>query len=83
MVKQFQLTYLAKGGGGGGGGWRWFPPPLEIFTIAYLTFCLVLTDRQTLDLPDYKVKVVNICKMHWTWVLEVVVDRFQWYVEIV
>ena len=59
MVKPFRLTYLAKGGGGGGG--------------ACLTFCLFLTDRPTLGLPEYKLKVVNICKMHGTGGLEVVV----------
>ena len=40
--------------------------PLEILTIACLTFCLLLTDRPTLGLPEYKLKVVNICKMHGT-----------------
>ena len=66
MVKPFRLTYLAKGG--------WLPPPtLEILTIACLTFCLLLTDRPTLGLPEYKLKVVNICKMHETGGLEVVV----------
>ena len=60
MVKPFRLTYLAKGGGGGGGG-------------ACLTFCLFLADRPTLGLPEYKLKVVNICKMHRTGGLEVVV----------
>ena len=68
MVKPFRLTYLAKGGGGGG-----CHPPLEILTIACLTFCLLLTDRPTLGLPEYKLKVVNICKMHETGGLEVVV----------
>ena len=66
MVKPFRLTYLAKGGGGGG-------HPLEILTIACLTFGLLLTDRPTLGLPEYKLKVVNICKMHGTGGLEVVV----------
>ena len=37
-------------------------PSLEILTIACLTFCL-LTDRPILGLPEYKLKVVNICKM--------------------
>ena len=60
----------------------------EILTIACLTFCLLLTDRPTLGLPEYKLKVVNICKMLGTGGLEVVVlyalfDRFQRYVEIV
>ena len=69
MVKPFRLTYLTKGGGGGGG----CHPPLEILTIACLTFCLLLTDRPTLGLPEYKLKVVNICKMHGTGSLEIVV----------
>ena len=80
MVKPFRLTYLAKGGGGG----RGLPPPLEILTIACLTFCLLLTDGLILGLPEYKLKVVNICKMDRTGGLEVVVyelfDRFQRYV---
>ena len=71
MVKPFRLTYLVKGWGGGGGvGCH---PPLEILTIACLTFCLLLTDRPTLGLPEYKLKVVNICKMLGTGGLEVVV----------
>ena len=81
MVKPFWLTYLAKKGEG-------LPPsPLEILTIACLTFCLLLTDRPTLDLPKYKLKVVNIFKMRGTGGLEFVVlcvfYRFQRYVEIV
>ena len=70
MVKPFWLTYLAKGGGGGGG---MVVTPHEILTIACLTFCLLLTDRPSLGLPEYKLKVVNICKMHGTGGLEVVV----------
>ena len=60
MVKPFRPTYLAKRGAGGGRG-------------ACLTFFLFLTDRPTLGLPEYKLKVVNICKMHGTGGLEVVV----------
>ena len=67
----FRITYLAGGGGGGGGGVA--SPPLEILTTAYLTFCLLLTDRPMLDLREYKLKVVNICKMDWAGGLEVVV----------
>ena len=70
MIKPFRLTYLAKGGGGGGGGCH---PSLEILTVACLTFCLLLTDRPTLGLTEYKFNVVNICKMHGTGGLEVVV----------
>ena len=66
MVKPFRLAYLAKEGG-------LPPPPLEILTIACLTFCLLLTDRPTLGLPEYKLTVVNICEMHGTGGLEVVV----------
>ena len=69
MVKPFRLTYLAKGGGCHPPS----PPSLEFLTIAYLTFCLLLNDRPTLGLPEYKLKVVNICKMHGTGGLEVVV----------
>ena len=71
MVKPFRLTYLAKGGGGGRGGGG--GGGAEILAIACLTFCLLLTDRPTLGLPEYKLKVVNICKMHGIWGLEFVV----------
>ena len=63
------------------------PSPLEILTITCLTFCLLLTDRPALGLPEYKFKVVNIGKMHGTGGLEVVVlctfGRFQRKIEIV
>ena len=68
MVKPFRLTYLAEEGGGGGKGVA-NPLPREILTIA----CLLLTDRPTLGLPEYKLKVVNICKMDRTEGLQVVV----------
>ena len=76
MVKPFWLTYLAKEGGGGGGeGGRGLPLLLfEILTIACLTICLLLTHRPILGLPEYKLKIVNICiKMEGTGGLEVVV----------
>ena len=57
MVKPIQLTYLAKGGRGGG---LVTNPRLEILTIACLTFSLLLTDRPTLGLPEYKLKIINI-----------------------
>ena len=59
--------------GRGRGGGVVATPPLEILTIACLTFCLLFTDRSTIGLPEYKLKVVNICKMHRTGGLEVVV----------
>ena len=62
-----------QGGGGGWGGGYHPLPPLEILTIACLAFCLLLTDRPTLGLPEYKLKVVNICNMDGTRALEVVV----------
>ena len=71
MVKSFRLKYLANGGGGGGG--EGLPPPLEILAISCPTLCLIFTDRPTLCLPEYKLKIVNICKMHGTGGLEVVV----------
>ena len=70
MAKPFRLTYLAKGEGGGG---LVATSPLEILTIACLTFFLLLTDRPTVRLPEYKLKVANICKIHGTGGLEVVV----------
>ena len=80
MVKPFRLTYLAKREGGR------CHPPLEIKTIACMTFCLLLTDRPTLGLPEYKLKVVNICKMQGTGVLKLwcyeLFDRFQRYVKL-
>ena len=51
---------------------RGFPPPLEILTIACLAFCLLLTDKPKLGLSEYRLTVVNICKMHGTGGLEVV-----------
>ena len=45
----------------------------QILTIACLTFYFFLTDRPTLGLPEYRLKAVNICKMHGTGGLEVVV----------
>ena len=39
-------------------------PSLEILTNFCATFCLMLIDRPMLALPEYKVKVVNICEMH-------------------
>ena len=73
MVKPFRLTYLAKRGGGGGVG-GCHPPSLEILTIACLTSCLLLADRPIIGLPEYKLKVVNICKLDRTEGLEVVVS---------
>ena len=76
MVKPFWVTYLPRGGGGG-----------RVVVVACLTFCLLLTDRPTPGLPEYKLKVVNICKMHGKGVLNLwcfeLFDRFQRYVEIV
>ena len=59
--------------------------PFIILTISCLTFCLLLTNRHILGLPECKLKVVNICgEMHGTGGREVVVsDRFQQYVQIV
>ena len=51
--------------------------PLLILAIACLTFCLLLYYRPILGLLEYRLIVVNICEMHWTGGLEVVVfDRF-------
>ena len=67
MVKPF----WPRGGGGGGRGGCHLP--LEILTVACLTFCLSLTNRHILGLPEYKLKVVNIRKMDGTGGLEVAV----------
>ena len=49
---------------------------LTFLAIACLAFCLLLTYRPILGLPEYlQIKVVNICEMHWTEGLEVVVLR--------
>ena len=65
----------AKISGQGGRGVATFP--LLILAIACLTFCLLSYYRPILGLSEYKLKVVNICEMHWTGDLEVVVfDRF-------
>ena len=71
-------------GRGGGGGGASCHPIFKISTIACLNFLLLLTYRPILGLPEYELKVVNICEMHGTEGHEVVVfDRFQRYVEIV
>ena len=62
------------------------PPPSPSWnqlTIACLTFCLLLTDRPTLGLPEYKLKVVNICKMHGTGGLEVLVLCAFWSISTI
>ena len=46
-------------------------PPLQILTIACLTFCLLLTHSPILGLTEYKVKVFNNCEMHGTGVVKV------------
>ena len=53
-----------------GGGVVAISSPFEILTIACLTFCLLLTERPTLGLLEYKLKVVNVCTMHETGVLK-------------
>ena len=45
--------------------------PLEISAIACLTFNLLLTDGPIIGLPEYKLKVVNICKIEGTGGLKV------------
>ena len=61
---------------GGGGG--------RLVSIACLTFHLLLTYRPIPGLPEYKLKVVNICEKHGAGSREVLVlHRFQRYVGIV
>ena len=67
-------------------GWH---PSLKILTTACLTLCCLLwIYRPILALPEYKLKVVNICEMRETGGIKVlalyaIFDRFQGYVEIV
>ena len=65
MAKPFRLTYLAKGGG--------CHTPIKILNITCLTFCLLLSHRPILTLAEYKLKVVNICEMHGTGGIKVLV----------
>ena len=67
------LANMSGQGGGGGGVRGEGEPPFEVLTITCLTFCLLLSDGPTLGLPEYKLKVVNICKMDQAGSLEVVV----------
>ena len=85
QVERWRLILAnISGQGGRGGGLSVATSPLQILTIACLTFCLFLTYSPILGLPEYTVKVFNIGEMHGTGGREVVVfDRFQWYVEIV
>ena len=68
VVTPFRLTYLAGRGVGGGSH------PIFKFNhcLADILF-IQLTYRPTLGLPKYKLKVVNICEMHATRGIEVVV----------
>ena len=45
-------------------------------TAVCFTFCLLLTYRPILALPEYKLEVVNICKMHGTGLEVVVLSTF-------
>ena len=73
MVKPFRLTYLGKGTGGGG----WLPSPSLNLSHRLSDLCLLLSYRPILGLSECKLKVVNICEMHGTGGLEVVVfDQF-------
>ena len=84
MVKPFLLTYLSIGGGGGGGGRGVATPSLNLNHCLSDLLLIQLTFRPILGLPEYKLKVVNICEMHGTGGCEVVLfDKFQRYIEIV
>ena len=79
MVNTFRLTYLARGGGG-----VCYPSSSNLNNCLSDLALLCLTYSPILGLPEYKVKVFNICEMHRTGGREVVVfDQFQRYVEIV
>ena len=59
-------------------------PLLSIITFACLIICLLLSYRPILDLPEYKLKLVNIYELHVIrGPIVVVFDQFQPYVEIV
>ena len=60
MAKPFWLPYLAKAGEG------WKVTPLSENPYHCLTLCLLCIYKPTIALPEYKLKVVNICDMHWT-----------------
>ena len=76
MVKPFRVTYLARSGNiSGGGGEVAATTTLEIFTFYCLTSLLLCCEKPNLGLPEYKLKLVNICKMSGTGGLEVVVLR--------
>ena len=57
----------------GGGGGSCPLPPFKILIIAYFTYCLLLTYRLIPALPEYKLKVENICEMHGTGGIKVLV----------
>ena len=70
MVKPFRLTCMAKGG--------------RVATPHSLNLNHCLSHLLLIGLPEYNLKVINICEMHGTGGREVVVfDQFQRYVEIV
>ena len=70
MVKAISANVSGRGGGGGGG---WLPPSSLNLTIVFLTFGTLFTYRPIIGLPEYKLKIVNICERHGTGGLEVVV----------
>ena len=52
-AKPFQLTYLARGG-----------TPSENLNHCLPDILLIVAYRHILALPEYKLKVVNVCEMH-------------------
>ena len=91
VLKSYLYQKLSRKRPFGGSAAQLPPPPPSLnregLTIACITFFLLLTYRSILGLPEYKLKVVNICEMHGTGVLTLwcyeLFDRFQQYVEIV
>ena len=63
--------------GGGGGGWHL---SLKIFTNICLTLCFLWIYRPILPLAEYKLIAVNICEMHGTGGIKVLVLCIFWLI---
>ena len=77
----YSVNISGQEGGGGGGGGSTHPPSSKL-NHCLSDLSLVLTHIPILALPECNLKVVNICEIHGTGGLEVVV-LFQRYVQFV